>query len=135
MSNWLILGIAVVVIGAVIFMKVRKPGGFEKRAMTVAEMKAQNALIVDIRSPEEWRDTGVIDGARLVTFKDADGFLKAVGKDLTGTRPLVLVCRSGNRTSMAASALAGKISNPIISVNGGMTALIAAGYETVRPGK
>lgn len=136
MSNWLIIGIAVVVIGAVIFLKFSGgSSGYEKRAMTVAEMKAQNALIVDIRGADEWRDTGVIEGAKLVTFKDADGFLKAIGKELTPGRPLVLVCRSGNRSSAAAAALVGKVANPIISANGGMSGLIAAGYQTVRPSK
>lgn len=135
MSNWLIIGIAVVVIGAVIYMKVGGASGYEKRAMTVDQMKAENALIVDIRRPDEWKETGVIEGARLVTFKDAEGFLKAIGKDLTPGRPLVLVCRSGNRSSAAAAALVGKVTGPIISANGGMSALIAAGYKTVRPSK
>ena len=31
--------------------------------MTVDQMKADGALIVDIRTPEEWAETGVIDGA------------------------------------------------------------------------
>lgn len=41
---------------------------FEAQAMTVDEMRANGGLIVDIRTPEEWAEEGVIAGARLVTF-------------------------------------------------------------------
>lgn len=135
MPNWLLMGGVAVVIAAGLWMKFAKPKGYEKLAMSVEQMQATGGLIVDIRRPEEWKDTGVIAGAKLVTFKDADGFLKAVGKDLADGRPLILVCRSGNRSSSAAAALVGKIPNRIISVNGGMSAAIAGGYQTVRPSK
>ena len=133
--KWIVLAVAVALVGAVMFSRMAAPKGYEKLEMSVDEMKATGALIVDIRTPQEWKDTGVIAGAKLVTFGDADGFLKAVGKDLTDGRPLILVCRSGNRSSSAAAALAGKIPNRIISANGGMSAAIAAGYQTVRPSK
>ncbi|MCI2400628.1 rhodanese-like domain-containing protein [Aliiroseovarius subalbicans] len=102
--------------------------------VTVEQMKAANALIVDIRRPEEWQQTGVIDGARLVTFKDPASFLSEVGPELTDGRPLVLICRTGNRTQAAASALLGRIPNAIVSAEGGMFKLMALGYQTVRPG-
>ena len=102
--KWIVLAVAVALVGAVMFSRMAAPKGYEKLAMSVDEMKATGALIVDIRTPQEWKDTGVIAGAKLVTFGDADGFLKAVGKDLTDGRPLILVCRSGNRSSSAAAA-------------------------------
>ncbi|PKP70277.1 MAG: rhodanese-like domain-containing protein [Alphaproteobacteria bacterium HGW-Alphaproteobacteria-4] len=107
--------------------------GFERKAMSVAEMRAANALIVDIRRPDEWVDTGVIDGARLVTFVSPQSFLDAIGPEIADGRDLILICRSGNRSSLAAEALAGMIPNRIISVNGGMSQQIAQGYQTVRP--
>ena len=125
--KWIVLAVSVALVGAVMFSRMAAPKGYEKLAMSVNEMKATGALIVDIRTPQEWKDTGVIAGAKLVTFGDADGFLKAVGKDLSDGRPLILVCRSGNRSAAAAAALAGKIPNRIISANGGMSAAIAAG--------
>jgi len=53
--------------------------GYESLPMSLAEMQASGGLIVDIRAAEEWADTGVIAGAKLVTFADADSFLAAVG--------------------------------------------------------
>lgn len=102
--------------------------------MTVDEMKVDGALIVDIRTPEEWAETGVIEGAKLVTFTDPESFLAAVGPDLADGRDLVLVCRSGRRSGAAAEALQSLIPNRIISQDGGMSVLIGEGYQAVPPG-
>ena len=102
--------------------------------MTVEQMKADGALIVDIRTPEEWAETGVIEGAKLVTFTDPESFLAAVGPDLADGRDLVLVCRSGRRSGAAAEALQSLIPNRIISQDGGMSVLIGEGYQAVPPG-
>ena len=107
--------------------------GYETLPMTVEEMQAGGALIVDIRAPEEWAETGVIEGAKLVTFTDADSFLAAVGGDLADGRDLVLICHSGRRSGLAAEALVGRVPNRIISAQGGMAAVIGAGYQTVAP--
>ena len=131
--KWVVLGLAVAVAAAFVFARGGAAKGYEKRAMTVAEMTASGGLIVDIRTPLEWKDTGVIAGAQLVTFGDANSFLTLVRKDIAEGRPVILICRSGARSSAAAAALAGKIANPIISVNGGMSSVIAAGYQTVKP--
>ena len=72
-----------------------------------------------------------IEGARLVTFDGAESFLAALGPDLASGRDLILVCRSGRRTAAAADALAGVIPNRIISVDGGMIAVVQGGYSPV----
>lgn len=110
------------------------PEGYEHLAMSVEDMRASGALVVDIRTPPEWAETGVIDGAVLETFAGVDSFLARVGPEIADGRDLVLICRSGNRTRAAAEALAGRIPNRIISVEGGMRQVLAAGYQPVTPG-
>ena len=105
-----------------------------EEALTVEQMQASGALVVDIRTPEEWAETGVIDGAKLVTFTDADSFLATIGPEIADGRDLVLVCRSGRRSGIAAEALAGVIPNRVISQQGGMVGLVAGGYSPVPPG-
>jgi len=107
--------------------------GFEHMFMPVSEMKAGNALIVDIRTPQEWRDTGVIEGATLLTFRSPESFLAQIGPQLADGRDLILVCRSGNRTLAAAKALQGRIPNRIVSIAGGMRKVMASGYQPVAP--
>ncbi|AWD22756.1 rhodanese-like domain-containing protein [Fuscovulum blasticum] len=111
-----------------------RAGEAVEEALTVEQMQASGALVVDIRTPEEWAETGVIDGAKLVTFTDADSFLAAIGPEIADGRDLVLVCRSGRRSGIAAEALAGVIPNRVISQQGGMAGLVAGGYSPVPPG-
>ncbi|MBV7410569.1 rhodanese-like domain-containing protein [Maritimibacter sp. DP1N21-5] len=128
----LVLTVATVVAGGALAVTRGAPE-FDQRFLTVEEMQSREALVVDIRTPSEWVETGVIDGARLVTFDDPQSFLAQIRAHLAPGQDLVLVCRSGNRTRAAASALAPLIDNPITSVEGGMKALIARGYRPVAP--
>lgn len=112
---------------------VARAEGFETQPLSVEEMKANGGLIVDIRTPEEWAETGVIEGAKLVTFDGAQSFMAAVGPDLADGRDLILVCRSGRRSDAAAEALQSMIPNRIFSVEGGMGRIIGDGYQTVAP--
>ena len=45
------------------FARVARAETFATQAMTVADMQANGGLIVDIRTPEEWAESGVIEGA------------------------------------------------------------------------
>ena len=74
----------------------------------------QDIPVYDIRRAEEWRQTGVIEGSRLLTFVDGSGRLKpdfisrftsVVGKN----DPVILICRTGNRTSALARHLVEKM--------------------------
>ncbi|MBV7377990.1 rhodanese-like domain-containing protein [Maritimibacter dapengensis] len=107
--------------------------GYEHRPLTAADLTEGDALVVDIRRPEEWAETGVVEGSMLFTFTTADRFLAQVSGELSDGRDLVLICRTGNRTQAAADALAGQIPNRIVSVEGGITRIISDGYQTVKP--
>ena len=41
--------------------------------MALERLRARGVPVVDIRTPEEWRATGVIKGSHLLTFFDAQG--------------------------------------------------------------
>lgn len=78
------------------------------------ELKAllqKGVTIVDIRTPKEWTETGVIEGSKLITSFDETGrpvqsfpenFSKVAGRN----DEVILICRTGNRTSIIASYLA-----------------------------
>lgn len=106
---------------------------FDNLPMTVPEMAENGGLVVDIRQPEEWAETGVIAGAKLLPFDDPQSFIAALGPELSDGRDLILVCRSGRRSAAAAEALEAMIPNRIISVEGGMSLLMDQGYQTVAP--
>lgn len=77
-------------------------------------MLEQGAPIFDVRRPDEWRQTGVINNSKLLTFISASGklnqeflprFTSMVGK----ADPVILICRTGNRTSQLARYLVEKL--------------------------
>lgn len=93
-------------------------------------------LLVDIRRPEEWVQTGVLPNAVLLTyehFNTPDEFLAALEPHLTPGQPVALICRTGSRTSRAAPALATHLDVPVIDVAGGMFRLMGDGYSPAKP--
>ena len=69
------------------------------------------AVLIDIRRPEEWQKTGVIDGAALITAFTKSGQLhpefqqKFMSLITDHDTPIMLYCRTGNRTTNLANAL------------------------------
>ena len=68
-------------------------------------------VIVDIRRNEEWKDTGIIDGAETITAFTKAGSLhpdfqvKFASLVPNPNTPFVLYCRSGRRTGILRDAL------------------------------
>jgi len=76
----------------------------------------QNALIVDIRTEQEWAATGTIPDSRKLEFFNAEGqsdtkqWVDKLNKLRTSPdQPVVLVCRSGNRSGRVGRLLAQKL--------------------------
>jgi hypothetical protein len=94
-------------------------------------LEDRNAQIIDVRTPAEWQETGVIKGAKLVTLIDDEQkfqeALKEAGVDLT--KPVAFVCRSGRR-SMHAAQLVDSDGRDVASLDGGMSELIKKGFKT-----
>ena len=77
-----------------------------------ANMRTESGevVLIDVRSPEEWRQTGVPRGARRVTIHDPGGlkgFLKAMAAAVDGDlkKPIALICARGNRSTFAQKVL------------------------------
>jgi len=93
----------------------------------------KSTLLVDIRRPDEWQQTGVIDGALLVTYTDAQSFLRTVAPHLKPGQSLSVICRSGNRSSRASRQLAEITEAKVVDIQGGMNRILAEGYKPVLP--
>lgn len=101
----------------------------DKEMLENSDMK-----IVDIRTPMEWTQTGVVPGSHTIMFfdqmgnYDAEGFLKAMdalgGKDVE----IGLICRTGSRTAQVAGFMAQQGYN-VKNLAGGVMKLMSEGYE------
>ncbi|MGD9713565.1 MAG: rhodanese-like domain-containing protein [Thermomicrobiales bacterium] len=83
--------------------------------------------IVDCREPNEWQ-AAHIDGTRLMPL-DTLAFRK---KELDPARPVVVVCRSGQRSLLAAEMLTASGFTDARSMAGGLIAWVEAGKPVVR---
>ena len=76
-------------------------------------VQSGDITLIDIRSPAEWRQTGVPKGALPITMHNPDGVeafyravLAALGNDKQ--KPVAVICAAGNRSRWARKFLAGK---------------------------
>lgn len=94
----------------------------------LARAAAGDTLILDVREPYEWAQ-GVIPGALLV----GHGCLRERLAELPRGRPIVVVCESGTRATLAASLLRRHgFPDVAVVVPAGMSDY-AARYPTIRP--
>jgi rhodanese-related sulfurtransferase len=103
-------------------------------AQLVADGKA---ILVDVREPAEWAETGVAAEAVLLPKSDFDGTQK-LWKDFlahTGGKEVILYCRSGKRAGVVGAALAAK--GVKVANAGGFSDWASAGLPTrkIEPAK
>ena len=79
--------------------------------------------LIDIRTPQEWRQTGVAPGAGRVDFyRGPEVLLNAILRMADGNKdaPIALICRTGNRTSHAQKFLQAQGFTRVYNVKEGM---------------
>ncbi len=71
-----------------------------------SRLDSGNAVLVDVREPNEWAD-GVVDGALLLPLSDLRGNRTLWGPalDTHRNKEFILYCRSGNRSEIALKIL------------------------------
>ena len=69
-------------------------GGDPEAARQAWPMIEAGALVIDVRSPEEFAE-GHLDGAIRIDWHDAEAIARAIG--VNKQRQVVVYCRSGNR--------------------------------------
>ena len=101
-------------------------------AKLVADGKA---VLVDVREPSEWAETGVAAPAVLLPKSEFDAGLIGEWKDFlakVGDKQIITYCRSGRRSGVVAAALAEK--GHKVANAGGFKDWQAAGLPTHRVG-
>ena len=101
-------------------------------AEAAARVERGEAILVDVREPAEWAQTGVVSSAFTLPLSDLRGDRRAWAAFLETHRDqaLILYCRSGNRSGQAAEILAAegfRVANA-----GGLRDWTAAGQPTRR---
>lgn len=82
--------------------------------------------IVDIRTPGEWKETGLVKGSVPVVFfdeqgdYDVDAFMKALNAQIDTKKQFALICNSGSRTRLVADFLSKNFGYDVIDLQGGI---------------
>lgn len=88
--------------------------------------EADAPLVIDVRSPEEYKLDGHISGSRLLPLP----VLLQRSQEIPKDRPVVFVCRSGNRSHIACEQLASQGYTQVINMVGGMIGWHSAGLPS-----
>ena len=109
-----------------------QPGGYSNiDNVKLKELVNQGVLLVDIRRKEEWQQTGVVEGSKTITFFDRTGninqnFVPEFTAIAKLDQPVMLICRTGNRTQAASQAIAQQLGyKNVMNVTNGITGWIA----------
>lgn len=87
------------------------------------EAAAGRMLLVDIRTPQEWRETGYPKGAQRVDWHQGEtSFRERMLALVKGDRnvPVALICRTGNRSAQALASLRAAGFSKVYHVPAGM---------------
>jgi len=86
----------------------------------------QKIPIVDIRTPGEWKETGLLKGSIPITFFDerggynVDQFMQKLNAKVDTKKPFALICHTGSRTSMLAPFLSQTFGYTVYNLKGGI---------------
>lgn len=93
-------------------MRLMAPSATAGEIMSAADAHAKAAkgeiTLVDVRTPDEWKQTGVPASAHTITMhQPGPQLLQQLDAALGGDRskPLAIICRTGNRTGSLAGPL------------------------------
>jgi len=94
--------------------------------------------VIDIRLQSEWEETGIVSGSKLLTFfdekgkADAPAWLEKIKPIAKPNEPVIVICRSGNRTKAVSQFLSQQAGYATVyNVKQGIKGWIAAGGPVV----
>ena len=79
-------------------------------AAEAGQLVAAGMPLIDVRRADEWQATGVVAHSHLITAFNSEGqlmpgFLDRIKAEVKPGEPVVIICRSGNRSSQVARLL------------------------------
>jgi len=81
-------------------------------------VSANDAVVLDVREPLEWA-RGILPGSTTISLS----YLPASLDELDRTTPILVVCRAGNRSMLAAQFLESNGFTKAANLTGGLTQL------------
>ena len=105
----------------------------------INKLMNNNVPIVDIRTSDEWQQTGIVPNSVLLTFFEKDGsynfetWYRKLGYLIDINKPFILICRSGRRTKLVSKMLNYHSDMTIYNAENGINSWLKSNLNTVRP--
>ena len=129
---WAVLAVGVVAVAAFALLGGEKPAApavdalpAEVSVKQAAELRGEGVFVLDVREPDEWAQAH-IPGATLIPLGELQSRVAELPKD----QPVLVYCRSGNRSATGRDILKAAGFENVTSMAGGINEWKAAGFET-----
>ena len=105
----------------------------------INKLMNNNVPIVDIRTSDEWQQTGIVPNSVLLTFFEKDGSYNFetwhgnLSHLIDINKPFILICRSGRRTKLVSKMLNYHSDMTIYNAENGINSWLKSNLNTVRP--
>ena len=99
---------------------------------------AQGVPVYDVRRPDEWQQTGIVEGSHTLTWVDKSGqpdpsFFQSFASKVGKNDPVILICRTGNRSDKLARELMQQHGyTKVYNVQNGITGWLSANLPVVK---
>lgn len=96
-----------------------------------AKLLSSGIKIIDIRTPSEWKTTGLLKGSIPITFFDDQGnynlnaFVGELDRHVKKNERFALICNSGNRTKVVGTHLGTQMGYNVIDLAGGIQSAVS----------
>jgi rhodanese-related sulfurtransferase len=104
----------------------------------LAKLLKDGVPVIDVRLQSEWEETGIVGGSKLLTFFDENGrhnapaWLEKVKPIAQPNEPVIVICRSGNRTKAVSQFLSQQAGYAkVYNVKNGIKSWIGSGAPVV----
>jgi rhodanese-related sulfurtransferase len=130
-QNLMWIGLAVVSGGMLLWQTFNGAGDAMTPAAATLLMNREDAVVLDVRETGEW-SSGHIAGARHIALGQLGKRMSEIEK--YKTRPIIVCCASGNRSSSACGQLKKAGFEKVFNLSGGMSAWLEANLPTTTKG-
>lgn len=94
--------------------------------------------IIDIRTPGEWKETGIVAGSHTIMFFNEQGkfdipkFMDELNKVVKKDEQFAIICRTGSRTYEVGKFLGYQMGYDVINLAGGIEKMMIEGYKPAK---
>ena len=104
------------------------------------ELIASGVTVIDVRTPREWKQTGIVEGSLPIMFFDErrkahpQKWMQQASAHINADSPIAIICRTGSRSKAVGNFLIKQHGyQNVYNVTGGITSWVASGNKTVKP--